>query len=598
MVMVQPPEDWVPSDGSNAAASATMSSASISSAAASASTTAPATNAFEPTTAAEAATLRDRWADAAAVAPPPSSDPAIPSDADVSLRGEDWLTPRQRWMRRYGVKVGVPVAGVVATIALWFAFSPGDAPVEETQTTAPAEPSDLPPAAPEIESPDHDPAPVDPPIAAQDPVLVAASSVAPRATEPDEGTTAHPPIPPRDPPRIDPLPVAVDANGDPIADTTPDKPQREPLPVIDVPARLNDSIAKLDYVKTPLVDFLNVMSAYSAVSITLDVDALVEAGIRVDAPVTVRGTKKTVGQALDTALAPLKLRYHVVDQHVFVTTADPVTASPPVRREVTDLVASDAQAGERLAMLVKRFVEPTSWQTQRTTTSIRVDGSALVIVQTPRVVRKIDTFLAALRAARRDPVGAAVAPPPALETRHAQAREALAKKITLNYTTPTPISKIVARLAESSKLRIVVDWQALAAENIGPATTARMVANDVTVENAFASLTAPLGLAVRVLDARTVEITSQDELAGNPELAAFPLADLAADAKMLPSIAEKLTAQFGPPASLAGDGAENFDTGIAWYLDEPSKTLFICAPQDSIVQLAGVFREAREKQKR
>jgi hypothetical protein len=592
MVMVQPPEDWVPSDGTNVAASGGMSSAAMS-----APVSAPAANTFQSTTAAEAATLRDRWADAAAVAPPPPpSETTSPSDADVPLRGEDWLSPRQRWLRHYGVKIGVAVAGVIATVALWYAFSPDDAAVEEPQAIVSEEQPNEPPVPPVPEAPDHEPKPPNPPVVNENPVLVAAKGLAPRATEPDEETAARPPIPPA--PTIDPLPAAVDANGDPVAEAGTDEPERAPLPTIDVPARLNDTIAKLDYAKAPLVDFLNILSSYSSVPITLDVDALVEAGIRVDAPVTVRVTKTTVGQALDAALVMHKLQYHVADQGIVVTTAEPGTASPPVRREISELVGNDAGAAERMATLVKRFVEPTSWQTQRTSTSIRADGPALVIVQTPAVVRKIDAFLAALKAARRDPVGAAVAPPPALETRHAMARTALGKKIRLNYTTPTPLAKIVARLAESAKLRIVVDWQALAAENIGPATTARMVANDVTVEAAFASLVGPLELAVRVVDARTVEITSQDELAGNPELAAFPLADLAADAKVLTSIAEKLTAQFGPPASLAADAAENVDTGIAWYLDEPSKTLFIRAPQDSIVQLAAVFREAREKQKR
>lgn len=402
------------------------------------------------------------------------------------------------------------------------------------------------------------------------------------------------PTPPANPPIAPDKPVGeVPAN-------VAARPERDPLPVIDVAARLNDPILKLDYAKTPLVDFLDMISTFSTIPITLDVDALIAAGIRPEIPVNVRSpNKKTVAEALELALAKPKLRFVVVDQHVLVTTAESDAPSTPARREVNDLIGADSAAAERLALIVKQLVEPLSWQTERTTTSLRVDGSALVIVQSPRVVRKIDSLLAALRAARRDPVGVAVAPPPALQTRHFAARPELTKKITLNYTTPTKLEKVLARLAEASKLTVVVNWQALANDNVGPATEVRMSATDVPVEKAFAALVDPMQLAFRVVDGHTIEITTQDELAGHPELAAFPLADLASDAAKLSAIVERVKQQFGPPVGTAanstGPVSAATDAGIAWHLDEPSKTLFLLAPQDTHIQLEAVFREARGK---
>lgn len=608
--MVQPPEGWTPPDASGepaGSAASTGSAVDVSAAAAASSAVAPTptsqptpspptplhSSPLAPTTSAEAATLRERWAGSAAATPPLAGSPSVPSAVnDVPLRGEDWLSPRRRWLRHYLPQIGAALVGVIVTSAVWYAFSPGKPPEESVSATAPEEPREKPP---------NDAANADIPVEPTLPPERAAATPAPRAPEPDEVAGANPAVVPTvatpDAPRVVQSPPAADPVDVAENDAAPEKPVRDPLPVVDVPARLNDTILKLDYVNAPLVDFLGVLSNFSTIPITLDVDAVVESGIRVDAPVTVRRPKSTVGQALDAALAPLKLRYVVADQHVLVTVAEPEAPPPPVRRDVGDLIGGEAGGPDRLARLVMRLVEPTSWQAERTTTSLRVDGSALVIVQSPRVVRKIDALLAALRAARRDPVGAAVAPPPALETRPAMARDALGKKITLNYTTPTPMAKILSRLAESSKLTLVVDWQALAAESLGPASTTSLIANDVTVERALAAFVEPLSLAVRVIDARTVEITTQDELAGKPELAAFPLADLAGDPQSLAAIGDKLRQQFGPAVSLdAADGDADF--GVAWHLDAPSKTLFIRAPQDSLVRLDGVFRDARAKQKR
>ncbi|MEX2185157.1 MAG: hypothetical protein WD875_00115 [Pirellulales bacterium] len=605
MVMVQPPEDWTPPDAdapanapNNAPASAATTNGSSSGSVADAAADAP--TSLSPTTASETAALRDRWAEAASVAAPPPVNPqaidpeAATASANVPLRGEDWMTPRQRWMRRYLPKIGAAVGGVAATVTLWYAFSGNGAVVDGSPTTA--------------ESTDQagDPHGNSDDLAAEDDNPPRdATSTALRAPEPDDEIPAevlHREVPISLPVAVEPPPVERDANApaddkstDVVAaapDAAAQRPERDSLPVIDIAARLNDPILKLTYVRTPLVEYLRVLSTMSTIPITLDVDALIDAGIRPETPLSIRAEKTTVGEALNLALAKLKLRYLVVDQQVIVTTAESGDSGPPARREIGDLVGTEAGEAERLRTAIERLIEPMSWRTQRTTTSLRVGGTALVVVQSPRVMRKIDALLAALRAARRDPIGVAVSPPPELQTRRVAAREALSKKITLNYTAATPLEKILTRLEESSKLTILVDWQALAGEDVGPVTLARMSATDVTVERAFEALVEPLFLSFRAIDETTIEITTQDGLAGKPELAAYPLADLAADAAAYAAITDKVRSHFGPAAAV--EAATTIDGGVAWYVDEPSKTLLLLAPQDLHVELAEFLRGLRE----
>lgn len=607
--MVQAPPDWSPPGSQTPADAPAEAAATAGTSGAAAATAEPA--GLSPTTAAEAATLRDRWADAANVPPPPPPSPeeVAAAAADVPLRGEDWLTPRQRWMRRYLPKIAAGVAGVSVTVALWYAFAPGDAPTDETPDSV---------AAVEAADDADSESPETPPIdegAADIETEMDASVI--RAPEPDDPTeppalvrrdvpiaAPRPPEPVDEPPKSDD-PDGTDGSDDPataravVADP-PAYLERDPLPPIDVAARMNDKILKLDYVRTPLIDFLGVLSSISTIPITLDADALAEEGIRPQTPISVRKSNVTVREALELALARPKLRYLVVDDQVVVTTSDAAGAALPVRREVGDLVGGDAKAVEPLAMVIQRLVEPLSWRTRKTTTSLRADGTALVIANSPRIVRKIDAFLAALRAARSDPLGVAATPPPVLEMRYASAQRALSTVVTLNYTAPTPLVKIVDRLAESSKMTVLVDWRAVARENVGPATLARMSATAVSVEAALAALVDPLDLAFRVIDESTVEITTRDELAGKLELAAFPLADVALadtarNAANYSAALDRFRAQFGPAIGepTAADGNDE----VAWYLDAPSKTVFLLAPQDVHAAIEDELRSLRSPQR-
>jgi hypothetical protein len=549
----------------------------------------------------------------------------------VPLIADPWMSPARRWLRRYGPTAAAATLGVAGTLLVWSLLTRGDTtegaaasdelavvepaaegtpakveqpPVAEStsaegsnsahrSTSPPGPPAGNPPAArvePTVESPAKPAAPID-----QSATDKPAKDKTPSVTT-DPKVTPSPAFPPRATPGVPPQiapPSANDApppaDGEPVkpaANVAAERPAREPLRTIDVPARLKDKITKLDYTKTPLTEVLEVLSRFSTIPITIDIDAMTSAGIRSDVPVTLKEPNKTVEEALGEAVSSVGLRYLVVDQHILVTARAPSEATPAaIRRDVSDLAASDADAAEALAAAIRKLVAPASWQSQRTT-SMRVDGATLVITQSPAIVREIDRFLAQLRAVRRDPAGVAKHPPAALQTHYASARATLDRKLTLNYTTPTALGKILARLQKDSGVLVLVDWQALAADDIGPETQTRVAATARPLEEVLAAVAEPLDLACRVIDGDSMQLTTRSELSARPQLEAYALADLAGGEASAAALAKALVAQFN-----------SAEVPLAAHVDAKSETLFLLAPQDVQIHTEKLIAAARNRAK-
>ena len=117
----------------------------------------------------------------------------------------------------------------------------------------------------------------------------------------------------------------LEAQGDaepPAADAVEVRPADSARPVrpeAAITARLADTIPAIEFDKVPLVDVVRMLSDFSTLEISIDVEALAEMGIKPDAQVTLRLQDASVEEVLVAALAELKLIFVVADGHVLVT---------------------------------------------------------------------------------------------------------------------------------------------------------------------------------------------------------------------------------------------------------------------------------------
>jgi hypothetical protein len=362
---------------------------------------------------------------------------------------------------------------------------------------------------------------------------------------------------------------------------------------IDVAARLADPIARLEIAKTPLVAFVDLISQLSTIPITIDAAALTQAGVKLDATVSVKLSRGTVQKALEQGLAGVELGYFVADGQLLVAPRTALSDQMDATRlVVADLTGGDAAKLAELASLVRRLVSPRSWKGDGGRGTIEPAGDDLVLTHIPRVRQEVLAALAKLRAARAQGLLVGGGDPSLLATRYARARPALDRAVSLQYAVPTPLGKIARRLAAETQTTILVDWRALAAEGFGDGAATTLAAAGKSLEEAVVLLVEPLDLAWRVIDERTFQITSRAALESALELEVHPVGDLVASSAAAESFVAGLARQLDIDRFREAGGAATL------LYDPPSRSLFMLHNQNAQIQLERLLAAAREQVKK
>jgi predicted RNA-binding Zn-ribbon protein involved in translation (DUF1610 family) len=401
----------------------------------------------------------------------------------------------------------------------------------------------------------------------------------------------------------DPLGPPSDAEAEregpiPALDTAPASTaaQRPPPREVDVPARLADPLPGIETPGTPLADFLQLISDLSTIPITLEPDALAFARVTPDTPVVLRAANTTVGDALAAAIRPLGLEHVVADEHVIVRLAER-TPSEAITHRVHDLTGGDEAQLTELVELLVALVEPGTWgapEEDAPAALLTADPVAHVLtIQHRRAVQaQALVALEKLRSARGLP---RVVPLDTslfrLHTRSSRALARLETPISLNFQQPTRLVTILQRLGEAGDARIVVHWRDLAGAEWNPDADATLLADNQPLGEALDALLAPLDLAWRIVDGRTIEVVTRERLARHPELEVYPVGDLVADDPE----GERLIANVVAALRLAGPDA---DAARPLYFDAEGGCLLAALPQpaqQALESLLGRWRSEREQ---
>jgi len=500
-------------------------------------------------------------AQAAASAEPAKDDPGE-SENIPDFRPRLARTWRHYLLMAASCVAGIGLAiGVVVASASFFRNEPEkvvqsptppppESPGRQPATNQSTEPATTPAATP--------PAPVTPavgdtPADTKSPPASAPATAAPQPSPSDANPT--PPPQPRSPfddilePEKDPL-AAPEAPATPLPEAppaavppepAPDEPPPKPLVprpeprVVDVAARLADPLAALETEGTPLAEFLDVMSELSTIPITLEPDALPLAQASAASPVVLKLPGTTIGGALAAGLKPLGLEYVPVEDQLIVRLIEPadlqILAYPH-----KDLTGGDEAAAADLAELIQAVVDPPSWKQGEAGPAIEV-SSTLRIKQRRSSHAQIFLLCEKLRTARKLPYASRF--PPALfqlDSRTKQATPRLKAPVSINFHQTTPLVKILRELERSANaaapanrgpgLRIIVDWQDIAAGGWNPEAATTLVVENESLALALQKLLEPMDLAWRVVDANTIQVLTPAALESRVELELFPAGDL------------------------------------------------------------------------
>ena len=324
------------------------------------------------------------------------------------------------------------------------------------------------------------------------------------------------------PPMPDAESTELETAADAVTGESPDA-TRLPRPApreIDLAERLDDPIQAIAFDGTPLSDFVQFITEYSTIPITLHPESLIWLKITPQSEVSVNESDSTVAEVLTTALKPLGLGFEVVDDQLVIGRPPSVTDGSlrPAPFDVADLT-SDQHTGAMLATMISALVAPSSWEVNHGPGKIEVEESTLVVHQKDAQLFEVLFFLEKLRVARgSSPRSRFDARLFQLPTRTVRAAEKLDQPISLNYIRPTSFAAILDRLSESSGVDLLIDWQSLGEIGWTPDSEVQFQASGQPLREALTVLLEPMELSYRVVDDTVIQITTPNRLMEGVEL--------------------------------------------------------------------------------
>lgn len=336
--------------------------------------------------------------------------------------------------------------------------------------------------------------------------------------------------------------TTVPSPDDPLASDPAETP-RPSTPQWDVDEQLAMPVVGVEFNDVPLNRVVEFLAQSSRLAIMLDVEALIELGVAPDSPVSIRLADATLGELLAAVTEEQGLALEVDGNQLIIT-------SPKHEREVMrrgrvpvgDLVRSHHESAAELVVLIREFVEPSAWREAGGRGRIVLNDDHLEVEQAATVIAAVEDFCNRLRLARGLPtLDRHAAAPTELASRYRRALPLLEAKVTANFPRPTRLTQLTDYLASRTGVRLLVDWINLAAVGLPRDAETTLQVSDAPLEAALMALAGPLDLAVRILDGRTLQLTTRDVLAGQLEVEFYPVAELlAAGQEGEPRTAEQL----------------------------------------------------------
>lgn len=528
------------------------------------------------------------------------------------------MSARSPWRRR--ALLAAPVlAGIVLVISVWglLTLRSNNIEVAEDQSEAQVDPSEGPNEEPDATAPETTSEPVDeneveppaePSVDEASPIdLLPGDETGDEAEEPEP---VEPLIPDEE------VPTDLDLN-DEISDLVDQYVESEPfdhqvgeegegepslpnepsleiriIPVrdpVDVAARLAYSVEGIDFPQTPLNRFVDFVIRLSPMPITVDPEALLHAGVPSDRPISVRLVNTTAGAILEEGVASVGLTLSTSAEGVVIVKAVSVDGLRLVDYSVDDLTGDDPAQCEALASLLREMVYPESWAGEGGQSSLTMEGTTLRIAADEPTHFESLLLLERLRLARglgmRSELGTRCI---SLMPRAERAAEIMAQPIELTFIEPTPLLEIARRLEEASGAAIFIDWVALAELGWTTRADATLSASDIPLRAALEQILAPMQLTWRLVDQRTIQITTVAALVARPEIEVYRVGDLLGEGTPPQQLLADLERAVGEEYFLTAGGSGGL------HYDEPSGSLIVLLPQPQQIEVAAVLARWRQ----
>ncbi|MCG8584250.1 MAG: hypothetical protein MI757_06010, partial [Pirellulales bacterium] len=366
---------------------------------------------------------------------------------------------------------------------------------------------------------------------------------------------------------------------------------RADLPEVDVDAGLALEMIGAKYQRSRMIDFLETMSDLSGVPITLDLAAIEPLKLGPASRVSITKGKTTVGDLIDDALKAHHRKLDVVQGDAgLVISAVAADRRLKMDHPVDDLAPDAADRAELIEMLVSLVPAP-SWSEPDGTVRVTDGGTALSVDQPMQVQYEVIVFLEKLRTARNKPSRNRFydARQFSLASRRQSAAPRLDKAVDVNVVVREPLAKVVRKLEWAAGTNIVVDWHSIRAEKVGRMTPAQLIARGRTLSEAMDALVEPLGLAWRVHDATTLQISTKSKTDDRRDVEIYDLRKVLAAGVAPADLMTQIRRDTTPTRWQGGEA------GGRLHFDSAGSCLIVVGNQPTQVEVANVLDGVRKQ---
>jgi len=357
----------------------------------------------------------------------------------------------------------------------------------------------------------------------------------------------------------------------------------------DLARQLALPIQSLELTRVPLDRLIDMLSDMAAVPITLDPAALSMAGLAANEEVSVEARDTTVAELLGDILAKHGLACEEQNGQLVVVKPN-VDRRRSVDYQLKDLVLADEADAAPLAALIRRLVAPDTWKAAGGAGEIEVDGSTLRVDQIERVHYQVLAFCERLRLARDLPLRSRY--PAELLTiapLYRQLESRLGRSTTFTFLPWAQLNDVFRLWQDASGVTVLVDWPALAEQELGPATPVACSIVDRPWHEALDTILPPVGLSWWAVDAETIQITSGDAANRLQQIEFYPVAKRVLDehvstAAFTAAVERELNRQFADaaPDSQRYQIAFDASSGQLVVLGSPDVQRYLSSRLDSM----------------
>ena len=483
--------------------------------------------------------------------PPPSEIEENPSEQNPSadnqqlLPSGDWTSASTQRTRQWVLYMLAAAAGIALALLAASQFkrpSAGSAPVvvelrsNDPRTAPPAtDPADGTPSAAPLASKRNSDNSVgrtatDTPTVAELPVAELPVAELPVAELPvAEPTVAESPV--AEPTEADsasesnPLPVGLDSQEHRAGPAPIRPPPKSNSPStrkgatrrLDIETQLARSLESFEIQRQPLLDFARFVSEFTYLPVTLDPVSLQKHEVSPLVPVSTELNQTSFQDLLTVILAPIELtttydaNYGIIIHH-----REDYSAVLSREIDVHDLATTPTQ-NKQLCHLIQSLVAPATWRTQGGTGSLQCATGTLIVHQTHSIHTEVERFCTQLRRARKK-----LLPAGSNASKRSLGGERQLPLVSLNFSQPTRLLRIVKRLEQETDSRLVINWASLALQGWYADSRSSLFANGEPLDTVLEQLFQPTPVTLSALGSSLYHVAADVPIAARRHIVFYP----------------------------------------------------------------------------